>query len=369
MSKLSLLAVSLLSASVAASSNYFLLESPSGCIGRSSNGGDLLLLKECDSSDDTVLWRQDGQSRFRSYTNDAECMHVGLDSLNTTAGLKRGSGLYTKPCRSAKKPFQHFDSDWSEGPLTLMERPDLCVVHFGATPVIGESRIMMVPCAELGGPRLLGWNPASVEFDYVLLDSLPGSPRGGCIGQNEDPLKNDALYYKQCRSNDDTLQWRLDNQGRMRSKLDDTMCLQAENRPNLVKGVETLKRGSQMYAKPCAIPGSLKDGFQVVGEAWASNGAKGPLSLKTRPELCITHFGADPIFGESRIILQECDALVGRRAEGWEGIDPCSTPPSCNARFMDMSELAETINVDVGVMASTRTVWSESGVIHAVMWP
>ena len=340
----------------AADSNYFMLESPKGCMGRRTDGTDALVLLECDPQDDNVLWRRDPATlplynRFRSYADDTACVQVEKQPElgNGTATLGRGAKLFTKPCapigaNSPKEAFQAFDAIWESGPLTLVDRPDLCVVHSGAEPVLGDARILLIACDELGGPqgRVEGWAIVPVAFDYVILDSLSGNQRGGCMGRSADG--SDELLYKTCRSDDDTVQWRLDNEGRLRSKVDDTECLQAEERPEILQDVDNLMRGSRVYVKPCAIPGSLKEDFQLIDASWNSTGL---MRLQYRPDLCIVHFGADPVVGESRIMLVECDTLGGARAEGWEATDPCATPPTCNARSFNLTESESNATIPI----------------------
>lgn len=382
---------------VTADSNYIMLESPKGCMGRrtiANNGSDALVLLECNPEDDNVLWRSDPESglgfnRFRSYQNDGDCLQVENHPdivAEGTGKLGRGARLFTKPCAvlakdrpnnvtSPKVSFQAFDPLWDSGLLTLRDRPDLCVVHNLVEPVLGESHIMLVPCVELGGPtgRVEGWNSTAVDFEYVVLDSLPGFRRGGCIGRNDTTLDGepsgggDELAYHPCRSDDDALQWRLDNAGRLRSKVNgQAECLQAEERPDVLQSVDNLIRGSQMYVKPCATPGSVVEDFQIVDvDFWAASAAEGenpdtlqgPLRMLYRPDLCIVHFGADPVIGESRIMLVECASLGGERAKGWEAIDPCSTPPTCNVRTFgnatdSSSNATIVVDIDVGDLES-----------------
>ena len=391
---------SIATSTATADSNYIMLESPKGCMGRrdiANNGSDALVLLECNPEDDNVIWRSDPESlpgftRFRSYQNSGECLQVENHPdivADGTAKLGRGARLFTKPCAvlakdspnnvtSPKEAFQAFDPIWDSGPLTLRDRPDLCVVHNLVEPVLGESHIMLIPCTELGGPtgRVEGWNSTRIDFEYVVLDALPGFRRGGCIGRNDTTLFGDSsgggdeLAYLPCRSDDDALQWRLDNAGRLRSKVNDqTDCLQAEERPDVLQSVDNLMRGSQLYVKPCATPGSVAEDFQLIDvDFWAASASgaenpeilQGPLRMLYRPDLCIVHFGADPTIGESRIMLVECASLGGERAKGWEAVDPCSTPPVCNVRtFGNTTESSSnaTIVIDIDVDAiESRTI-------------
>lgn len=170
--------------------DYFALKSATGgCIGRKSDGGDALILKACMHDDDTIYWRLDDMGKFHSKVNDNECIQVGQrpeieDGVDD--GLQRGTRVYVKSCvqDGLKYHFQWFDELWKmemSGPLSLQMRPDLCVVHFSAdNPVLGESRIMMLECAALGGSRALGWE--ALYMDYFTLDS----PSGGCIARKTD---------------------------------------------------------------------------------------------------------------------------------------------------------------------------------------
>ena len=112
-----------------------------------------------------------------------------------------------------------------------------------------------------------------------------------------------------------------------------------------------------MYVKTCANPGSLKEGFQVFDPSW---GGQGPLSLASRPDLCVVHFGAEPVIDESRIMLIECNAVGGARGEGWEATDPCATPPVCNNRAIDRTAvvgnaITEAITVEGVPMVDSNT--------------
>jgi len=337
--------------------NYFMLESPDGCMGLATNNDQLLLL-DCDPTDDAVWWRTDPRTepaytRFIPYSNDSMCIQAirQPELLNGTDVLKRGDKMFAKECaaievRSAKEAFQAFDPTWESGSLTLLTRPDLCMVYSGAEPIIGQSRILLIPCSELGGQmgRVEGWKMTPVEVEYVIVDSKPGFQRGGCMGRNDDG--SDELLLKGCRSDDDTLQWRLDNQNRLRSKVNKNECLQAEDRPEVLQTVDNLIRGSRVYAKPCAEPGSIAEDFQVIDDSWV-NATEGLMRLQYRPDLCIVHFGAEPVFGESQIMLIECDTLGGARGEGWEAIDPCATPPTCNVRAFNETDSNNTLAIDV----------------------
>ncbi|CAB9501331.1 expressed unknown protein [Seminavis robusta] len=345
-------------ANAQSTSNYFMLQNDNGCIGRRRDGSDDLVLKTCDPTDEHIFWRWD-VNQFRSYTDDASCMQVGqLPKISTgTGALQRGTRVYSKPCAiagSARDPFQAFDLFFEGGPLTLMDRPDLCVTHFGADPSVGESRIMMIPCAELMGERALGWAIVAVDFeeDYFVLDSEPGNGRAGCMGRNLDG--SDELLYKTCRSDDDAIQWRFDNQGRLRNRVDDTECLQAGENIQVLEGTEALRRGSRVFVKKCASPNSAREDFQIIDDSW--NG-EGIMTLEARPDLCMVHFGAEPVWGETRIIMVPCADLGGVRSKGWEATDPCDNPPTCNFRALN----ATTEGTDEGTITINPVVGNATG--------
>ena len=121
--------------------NFFMLAAATdGCLGRLPvSSGDELLLLECDESDDNVMWRLDANGKMRSKVNETECVQAGQRpeiSAGIDNGLASGSQLYVKECAlsesAIKAPFQEFDDMWASaglsGPLSLEERPDLCVV-------------------------------------------------------------------------------------------------------------------------------------------------------------------------------------------------------------------------------------------------
>jgi len=153
---------------------YFLIASMTeGCIGRrrsspgSGNGGNgALMLQECDERDTTVLWRVDEDGRFRSQSDDSECIQAGRGSEITSPdgvdGLESGVYLYSKECTPQKAPFEEFDESWvfgsMSGPLSLSARPDLCVSYSGVNPNVGVDYLRLLPCDDLSGSsRGEGW--------------------------------------------------------------------------------------------------------------------------------------------------------------------------------------------------------------------
>ena len=297
---------------------YFALKAATGgCIGRRETGTDELVFSECNTENDFVLWRMDEEGRFHSKTADNLCIQADRfpELLAGTDGLDRGTSLYVKECNSnLKQPFQAFDATWdmSGAPLTLASRPDLCVVHFGAQPVIGESKIMLIECADLTAERAEGWMAVYPAFSYFTLSAADG----GCLARKSDG--SDELFLKACSTTDENSQWRLDSTGRFRSKVDDE-CMQAAEYPTLLIGPEALKTGTRMYVKSCEGPLKLTYQAMTSSEVWSVDGVSftGPVALDSRPDLCVVHFGADPVIGESRIMLKDCATLGGGRAAGW----------------------------------------------------
>ena len=167
------------------------------------------------------------------------------------------------------------------------------------------------------------YNGNAIDHDYVTLDAAAG----GCIGRKQDG--SDELYLKDCSSNDDSIQWRWDGKGRFRSKLDDTRCMQVGQWPAIQSGVkEALNNGTPLYVKDCGE--GLKKDFQVFDQSFEKvGGLSGPLFLQSRPDLCVVHFGAEPVIGESRIMMKDCDSLGGDRSLGWEADNPCTHSPGC----------------------------------------
>ena len=164
--------------------------------------------------------------------------------------------------------------------------------------------------------------PTSPESEYVTLDTAAG----GCIGRKQDG--SDELFLKECTANDEYIQWRLDDSGRFRSRVNDNECMQAGQWDELQAGIEALMSGVSMYVKDCGRDFGTKYDYQVFDESFATiGGLSGPLFLASRPDLCVVHFGADPALGESRIMLTECAELGGFRALGWEADNPCTHAP------------------------------------------
>ena len=322
--------------------DYFLLAAATdGCLGRPPvTAGDALLLVECDESNPNAVWRMDPDGKFRSRANDEECIQAGqrpelLEGVDD--GLVSGSTLYIKGCNgSLRQPFQEFDDMWvmegMNGPLTLEERPDLCVVPFGDTPDVGNDRILLVECSTLGTEgRGAGWTAIypNIEYDYVTLEASAG----GCMARKAKGMGGDELFLKSCTSNDDNIQWRLDDQNRLHSKANDAECVQAGEAPSLFVGPGALTQGTDVFVKAC--DGPRKPDFQNL--AFPSTFSTDPeggsytavTTLESRPDLCVMHFAAEPTIDESRIMLIECDSLAGGRALGWTFANPCTHLPGC----------------------------------------
>ena len=164
--------------------------------------------------------------------------------------------------------------------------------------------------------------PTVSESDYVTLDTAAG----GCIGRKQDD--SDELFLKECTANDEYIQWRLDDRGRFRSRVNDDECMQAGQWDELQAGIEALMTGVTMYVKDCGRDFGIKYDYQVFDESFVTiGGLSGPLFLASRPDLCVVHFGSNPTIGESRIMLTECAELRGFRALGWEADNPCTHDP------------------------------------------
>lgn len=154
---------------------------------------------------------------------------------------------------------------------------------------------------------------------------------GGCIARQVKGSGGDGLYLKACSSNDNDIQWKLDSLGRVQSKVDNNDCMQASQYPALLLGVGALGSGTPMYAKPCS--GNAKPPFQKMtvpaGFGQPGTPVQGLLRLASRPDLCVTHFAAQPTIGESRMMLKNCDSLGGNRGMGFMAENPCVHAPFC----------------------------------------
>jgi len=146
---------------------YFTLSAASGgCLARKQDGSTELFLKECSSNDVYSQWRLDSMGRFRSKVDD-DCMQAAEypTLLIGPEALKIGTGVFVKSCVGPlKMTYQEMlvaaplsnDMIW-KSQIQIASRPDLCVVHFGASPTVGEARVMLAECATLGGNRGEGW--------------------------------------------------------------------------------------------------------------------------------------------------------------------------------------------------------------------
>lgn len=138
--------------------DYFMIQAAAGgCIGSQQGGNDLLFLKECNENDNFILFRWDaGTGQFRSKLDDSQCIQAGRAPATS---LEARMPLYIKNCKfGAFLDHQQFEFEKDlSGSLFPTSRPDLCVVHFGSEPMIGESHIMLLPCSILGGDRAKGW--------------------------------------------------------------------------------------------------------------------------------------------------------------------------------------------------------------------
>ena len=167
---------------------------------------------------------------------------------------------------------------------------------------------------------------ATNEEKYFMIQS-----EGGCISRRAPNNNvNDELFLDACNPQNQKLLWRFDHTsmatgdttGQFRSAMDDSECIQVGERWEINQGTETLQRGTSLYTKRCSIPNRnefniAKEAFQAFPIAWSIY--EGPLTLDSRPDLCIVHFGVQAKVGEARIMLLECDSLSGTtgRALGW----------------------------------------------------
>ena len=86
-----------------------------------------------------------GVYTFYLRKNKKKCMQVNGSSAAT---IKDGTTLYLRSCKKNERlqVFYH-NSGVSLSPI---DRKDLCVHHFGATPNIGRDRIVLKNCTRVG---------------------------------------------------------------------------------------------------------------------------------------------------------------------------------------------------------------------------
>ena len=156
---------------------------------------------------------------------------------------------------------------------------------------------------------------------------------GGCVAREQTNTKDvDALFFQVCSSNDDAIQWRLDEKQRFRSKVNDDECLQASRNP----GSGSVGPGTCLFVGSCEGGPANTELFQVMVVTnelllGGSYPTSGNLQLASRLDLCMTHRGDTPLLGESDIMLAACSDLQGDRAEGWTAENPCvHVPDSCD---------------------------------------
>ena len=192
----------------------------------------------------------------------------------------------------------------------------------------------MIFCAELGGGqgRAEGWTAIfpEVKVEYMTIEAQVG----GCIARKDKGMGGDELFLKECLSNDQNIQWRLDDQGRFHSKVNDTECMQVGEAPALFVGPGALRQGTDLFVKACEGP--RKPTFQnlnfpVISSSDISYMVTAVVALESRPDLCVVHFAADPTINESRIMLVDCASLGGDRGKGWNIGAPCRHLPACTS--------------------------------------
>lgn len=159
-------------------------------------------------------------------------------------------------------------------------------------------------CSSLGRPT----------EEYFTLDTVGG----GCIGIDKGGArKGNALKLLECVSNNDSIQWRIDEDVRFHSKVNDDMCMQAGYG-------KSVNDGTKMRIYPCS-----NSRYQKFDDSFIMDGLFGPIKLESEPNLCVVSRGVKRNIGVDPIIMKACDILEDDRAIGWEGDNPCTHPPVC----------------------------------------
>lgn len=178
------------------------------------------------------------------------------------------------------------------------------MVHQGPKPNIDKDPILLECCDTLDDGRTQGW---TAPFKFLTL----GAAGGGCVGLKQGTAeKGDRLLLRTITTNDSTIQWTKDDEGRFLSKIDTAMCMQAGHRNSATEG------GIKIRMVKCGFSDHQKfDISEVVND---DDGLSGLIRTAGTPKLCMVHrtiivdIDSDPIF------LRLCDNLEGDRAEGWE---------------------------------------------------
>jgi hypothetical protein len=290
-----------------------------GCIGLkqgTTEHGDRLVLRSCESDDDSILWTIDGDSRFRSKVNMTQCMQVGVKDSPAAAD----SPLRMVEC-GRTDALQQFDlsdfmSDLS-GLIKVASAPHLCVVHHGPGTQIDKDIIFLKKCEILGEDRSQGWE---VNFHQQVPDEEPsdfftfGAPGGdGCIGlKNGSILRGTPLILVNCSLTDDAIQWVKDYDHRFHSKVDFDMCIQVG-----VTG-STPESGTSMRIVPCGV--SDLQHFDITQVGPIEGGLGGPIKPEGSADLCMVHRGNTANIGEDPILVKPCSSLIetgDERSKGW----------------------------------------------------
>lgn len=140
-----------------------------------------------------------------------------------------------------------------------------------------------------------------------------GAAGGGCIGLKKGTAeKGDRLVLSTCEADDDSIQWTKDKKGRLHSKVDRKMCVQAGKRNSVAEA------GTELRMIECDDSELQQFDFSdFVSEA----GLIGHIMPASAPEMCLVHNGPTADIGDA-IILKKCAILSGDRALGWKAAFP-----------------------------------------------
>lgn len=146
--------------------------------------------------------------------------------------------------------------------------------------------------------------------EYQTYDSVGG----GCIGLNKGSVKpRNKLKLLKCVSDNDAIQWRVDELGRFHSKVDDDACMQADG------SSRKLKDGMKLRIYPCSDSEFQKFDYNFE--------TAGPIKPVSSPDLCVVRRGVNANIGSDPIILKKCSVLDEDRALGWENDNPDTHGP------------------------------------------
>lgn len=196
--------------------------------------------------------------------------------------------------------FEHFPNTCVPGPYSCSDSDKLAIptcICPGPNPCYDGTKCSSDPIEE-----------------YFTLDIIGG----GCIGLDQGSARQgNKLKLLECVSDNDAIQWSIDEDIRFHSKVDADMCMQAGHG-------NSVNDGTKMRIYPCS-----NSEFQKFDDSFISGGPFGPIKLESEPGLCVVPRGVNRNIGVDPIILKECNGLEEDRAIGWEGDNPCTHPPSC----------------------------------------